>query len=297
MERRNSGGTIIGVFNNVQDAERAIAALRKDGFDDSRIKMSNRGGGTATGARTASTTGKSEGFMDQLRDFFSGDRAEDEHKWYSEREGTSGNVLVTVQCDTDSCDRARMIMLRHGASDYNTRAMGTEDRQRAITLLEDRLKVRRERSQTGEVRINKEVRETVQSIDVPVQREEVQIRSREVDRPVSEGDRQAFGRGETIRIPLYEEEVTVEREPHVYREIEVGKETTTETRREQHTVRREVPNIEREGHTNVRDESGDTDVQPRSASTRRDTGDATDRESRGGETRRDEPPGTGRRTR
>jgi len=53
--------------------------------------------------------------------------------------------------------------------------------------------------------------------------------------------------GETIRIPIREEQVVIEKLPIVTEELIVGKRKVQETRHFSETVRREVPHIERVG--------------------------------------------------
>ena len=64
---------------------------------------------------------------------------------------------------------------------------------------------------------------------------------RSADRPISET-------GETIKIPVREEEVTVEKHPVVYEEVEVGTRRTQETESVDATVRREELRIDDENN-------------------------------------------------
>ena len=66
------------------------------------------------------------------------------------------------------------------------------------------------------------------------------------DRPI--------GEGETIRVPVREEEVTVEKRPVVTEEISIGKRPVQETEQVSGTVRREEARIEREGNVDIEPE-------------------------------------------
>ena len=66
--------------------------------------------------------------------------------------------------------------------------------------------------------------------------------------------------GETIRIPIREEQVVIEKRPIVTEELIVGKHTVQETRHLSETVRREVPHLEREGDVVVHGSDGEDDL-------------------------------------
>jgi uncharacterized protein (TIGR02271 family) len=126
-----------------------------------------------------------------------------------------------------------------------------------IPLREERLNVEKERVQKGEVRIHKEVVTEQQHIDVPVTREEVVIEhlpaseARATETPISQG--------ETIRVPVSEEQVNVTKQTVETGEIDVKKRTVQGEQRVSGTVRREEPHIEKSGDVQVR---RDDDVRP-----------------------------------
>jgi uncharacterized protein (TIGR02271 family) len=114
---------------------------------------------------------------------------------------------------------------------------------------EERLTVDKETQQAGSVRVGKHVEEDVQSVDVPVTREEVTIDRHSVDRPAG-GD--AFTE-DSIDVPVYEETVDVDKEARVVEELEVGKTARTDTAHVEETVRREEFDIDDETGTTRRD--------------------------------------------
>lgn len=114
---------------------------------------------------------------------------------------------------------------------------------------EERLTVDRDPQQAGSVHVGKHVEEDVQSVDVPVTREEVTIDRRSVDRPAS-GD--AFT-DDSIDVPVYEERVETGKEARVVEQIEVGKTTTSDTVHVEDTVRREEFDIDDETGTTRED--------------------------------------------
>lgn len=126
-----------------------------------------------------------------------------------------------------------------------------------IPLREEQLNVEKQKVQKGEVRIHKEVVTEQQHIDVPVTHEEVVIEhlpaseARAADTPISQG--------ETIRIPVSEEQVHVTKQTVETGEIDVKKRTVQGEQRVSGTVRREEPRIEKSGDVQVR---RDDDVRP-----------------------------------
>jgi uncharacterized protein (TIGR02271 family) len=61
--------------------------------------------------------------------------------------------------------------------------------------------------------------------------------------------------GETLRIPIIEEEVVVHKRPVVVEEITLGKRTIQETQEVSDTVRREQARIEEHGQVRVHPET------------------------------------------
>ena len=114
---------------------------------------------------------------------------------------------------------------------------------------EERLTVDKDTQQAGSVHVGKHVEEDVQSVDVPVTREEVTIDRHSVDRPAG-GD--AFTE-DSIDVPVYEETVDVDKESRVVEELEVGKTARTDTAHVEETVRREEFDIDDETGTARRD--------------------------------------------
>ncbi|ULG71929.1 DUF2382 domain-containing protein [Macrococcus brunensis] len=113
-----------------------------------------------------------------------------------------------------------------------------------IRLHEERLRVGKDNVQTGEVRIDKDVVEERQEFDVPVSRDEVTIERRRVDERV-DGDVD-FDRldNDTIRVPLTEERINVEKENVVAEELVIKKNRVQDTAHVSETVRKEQVDID-----------------------------------------------------
>ena len=137
------------------------------------------------------------------------------------------------------------------ASHHATSVSGQD--QRTVELREEQLRARTTPVQTGEVEIHKEVVEEQQTLEVPITREEVVINRHPVDRAAA--DRftpDEIGTGETIRVPVREERVELDKQTVVAEEIEVGTRAVQETERVAGTVRREEARIEHDEDLDVR---------------------------------------------
>jgi uncharacterized protein (TIGR02271 family) len=125
-------------------------------------------------------------------------------------------------------------------------AIPSEQRTQRLQLLKEVLRVNKERVQYGEVQLHKEVVSEQQTLEVPLNREEIVIERH----PVAE-DKTAtgtIGAGETIRIPLSEERVSVEKRNVVSEEVTIGTREVQETRKIDETVRREELRTDKQGN-------------------------------------------------
>ena len=121
-----------------------------------------------------------------------------------------------------------------------------------LRLHEERLQVNKDRVQTGEVNVGKHVVEENQTIEVPVEREEVYVERRPVNEEVTDSSvdsdsglgRDAYQEGEDIHIPLTEERVNVSKTDVVSEEIVVGKRKVQDTEVVNETVRKEEADID-----------------------------------------------------
>jgi len=125
-----------------------------------------------------------------------------------------------------------------------TAATTSEGVQR-LELFKEVLRVNKQRVQTGEVTLRKEVITETQTVEVPVTHEELVIEYRAVtDAEAATGE---IGASNEIRIPLSEERITIEKLPVVSEEVIIGKREVQETEQVQETVRREELRTERQG--------------------------------------------------
>nr|WP_223879844.1 MULTISPECIES: YsnF/AvaK domain-containing protein [Paenibacillus] len=144
----------------------------------------------------------------------------------------------------------------HARTDLGVTSEADADSARKLRLREEQLDVSKNKVQTGEVSIHKEVIEEQKTIHVPVTHEEVVIERRAVTDETGAGP---IGQDETIRIPVSEERVEVNKNTVVTGEVDVHKREVQETEQVQDTVRREEARIDRTGDARLTDRAADTD--------------------------------------
>lgn len=141
-----------------------------------------------------------------------------------------------------------------GGADTGRRAADLEDGD-SVVRREEELHVGTERVETGRVRLRKHVVQDTKTVQVPVEREEVEV----VREPISDGNRGGdLAEGET-EVRLTEERPVVEKEVVDKERVGLDKHTVTENRDVQAEVGREEVEVVRDGDHDV-DRSGWTDA-------------------------------------
>jgi len=167
--------------------------------------------------------------------------------WYGTQR--TGAAMADTGVATD-----RTMDRRTDRTDYTAdREVGrgvTEGENVRVPVVEEQLKAGVRESEAGRARVVKDVREEQQSIDVPVEHEEVYVTERAVSRPATEAD--LTMRDRDIEIPLKEQEVVTQKQAMVTGEVDVRKETVTDTERVTDTVRRENVRVENPNNPRVR---------------------------------------------
>jgi uncharacterized protein (TIGR02271 family) len=130
----------------------------------------------------------------------------------------------------------------------------TDEDSVRVPVREEQLRASTRTDEVGAVEVNKRVTEQEQQLDVPVTREEVDVRRVRVDRPADDLDATTMDDG-TIRVPVRAETVEVVKEPRVVEELEISKRPVTETKRVSDTVRREEVDVDDSGAVYPEDRS------------------------------------------
>jgi uncharacterized protein (TIGR02271 family) len=266
----------VGIFEDQAQAEQAIHELHQAGFHDDQISYAGHGA-------------SSSGILANLKRFFTGQDTtsgtitddlvekgvpEEEARDY-QREYETGRSIVAVMTDGRSLQEATTILTRNGAygakrpsaqttDERSTARTGAQhtaaniEMERRLHLREEQLQVHKRPVQTGEVRLRKEVVTEQKTINVPVTHEEMVIEHRPASGQISETP---IGEGETIRIPISEEQVTVTKQTVETGEVALGKRQVQEIQQVADTVRREEACIEHEGHISIQGSDLDESTQ------------------------------------
>lgn len=274
--------TIIGVFDEPALADNAVAALQQAGFRDDQIHTPGHRASSGFLAGLKSLFTGEDASTESVAGDLTGMGISDDEARYYENEYQVGHALVAVRASGRE-QEAMDILRANGASTYGTRRSNVQaststsaastiqtssstratsshadqhthgpdvDASRRMELREEQLNVNKQRVQTGEVDLRKEVVTEQQTITVPVTHEEVYIERH----PVTDGivnDTTPIGEGETISVPLTEERVNVRKETLVTGEVSIGKRAIESTQRVTDTVRHEELSIEQEGNAPI----------------------------------------------
>jgi uncharacterized protein (TIGR02271 family) len=252
---------IAGVFAHESEARQALNALKQAGFAHDQI-------GVATQGRKNVNL---EGEFQKLG------LARESAAYYGQQY-KAGGIVVSVRPDGRE-QEAHNILHRYSGTDYEHQTLETQTaagyqrsasvaptttdastdefyQPRSLKLREERLNVTKERTQTGEVDLHKEVVAEQKTVNVPVTHEEAYIERRAVTGAALD-DTTPIGDEERIRVPLSEEKVNVSKQTVVTGEVSVDKRTVEETQRVAETVRREKARLERQGDAPIHGTASD----------------------------------------
>lgn len=245
--------TIVGLFENRNEAERVAQTLTDEGFEQREIHVYDQ---TTSATRTAARDGGGEGsFWSWL---FGSDDDEDA-RYYSDGVQRGGTVVAVTTSD-ERVDRARAILERRGAAEVHEEgsrrgmtgtstartasARSSAGGEQVLPVVEEELKVGKREVSRGGVRVVSRVRERPVEAEVRLRDERVTVERRPVNRPVSDTDTAAFSE-ETIELTETAEEAVVAKQARVVEEVVVSKDVNERTETVRDRVRRTDVQIER----------------------------------------------------
>lgn len=264
--------TIVGLFDNYREAQRAAAELVESGVarEFVGITASEQGGYEGDSYREESYR-DDEGFGDKVSNFFSNLFGDDrEHATHYSEAVTSGGAVVTVDCETEEiADRAEAILNRFGG-DVNehedshrqpayagteTAATGradvAESGETHIPVIEEELRVGKREVEGGGVRVRTRVVERPVEEVVRLREERVNVERRPVNRALTDADLRAFREGE-FELRERSEEAVVDKTARVVEEVAINKEVGERTETVRDTVRSTDVDVEQTGDVKVR---------------------------------------------
>ncbi|SFF12728.1 YsnF/AvaK domain-containing protein [Spirosoma endophyticum] len=272
--------TVIGLFDEAQEAQQAVEQLVDNGFDRTSIDLSTRTGkdadrdDTLFPDRHTNTSGtRTEELVDDTKDvgsgiggFFSslfGNDDEDTHKYAQVADQRS---LVTVHARTEEeAQQAADILDEAGAVDVDEQSatydsltsapstsMGaaftdtsvpTTDSDQTIKVIEENLEVGKRTVETGSVRLRSRIVAKPVEESIRLREERVTVNRTPVNRPATAADLNAFQEGE-ISLTEHAEVPVVSKTANVVEEISVGKEVAEREEVIRDTVRKTEVDVE-----------------------------------------------------
>lgn len=134
----------------------------------------------------------------------------------------------------------------------------TSDNDMKMKLREERMEIYKNKIQTGEVSIHKEVVTEERNITVPVKREELVIENNVFDSQVNDKEEENT---ETIRIPIREERIDIHKQPVNLENVSFSKQQFEEVKHINETLKKEVPHISVSGDAKIVHEDIDNKYQ------------------------------------
>ena len=269
---------VVGAFSNRKQADDAIIALQKAGFQNDQLRQfAGRGsGGTLTGIKGIfSSERMARG--DVTRDLIDMGVTPEDTPFY-QQEYEAGHPLVSVSSNK-RLPEATAILLNHDAyvptaaragggrmAQKDTREMketpyvagqeqyGHLHDEQHMRLHAEQLQAFKQPAQVGEVILRKELVTEQQTIDVPISHEEVVIERRPLAAEAA-GD-ELIGENQTIHIPVSEERVNVTKHVVTTGEVVVGKRDRQEVQHFSDTIQHEEARWEQKGDAHIVWEKG-----------------------------------------
>ena len=175
---------------------------------------------------------------------------EEHSRYFGHRFGNDQGATVITVTAPGRVEEARTILEESGADlgdeaedyEYTDTPEANVTGDQNIRLYGEVLRVHKDRVSAGEVRLRKEVFTEVQTVEVPVTREELVI-----ERVAASGEQPATGasfKGEEIRIPLSQEVASIDKHAVLREEVRVGKREVTDIEALDEEVRREELRVE-----------------------------------------------------
>ncbi len=165
---------------------------------------------------------------------------------------TSGNDTTTTP-DHDTTTTTT-------TTDRDTTRSDTDSDRISVSVVEEELTASKRGVERGAVRVETKVSEREETLSVPVTEERVHVERVAVNRDATAADLNRDGA--TIDVPVYGEEVDMQKRARVVEEVEISKDAVQETRQVSGTVRRDDVNVVEtnvsDANTTTRDTTGTT---------------------------------------
>lgn len=250
--------TVIGLFENDSDAQKAVQRLQDIGIDRDMVDVSRGGTSSQTNA-SADRDDNENGITRFFKNLF-GDN--DDHADRYSRVGNSGTSIVTVHAKSgEQAQRASELLDDCGAIDvdekdaeYSSRESyvsgnrdagnDTEERGTTIPRIKEELQVSKREVESGGVRLRSRIVEKPVEESIRLREEHINVEREAVNRPVTEADRGAF-QDRDIELTERAEVPVVNKESRVVEEVKISKDVTERNETVRDTVRHTEVDIDR----------------------------------------------------
>lgn len=261
--------TVVGLFDDRNEAQRAQEDLIHNGFNDRDINLVAQQSGTTMQPE------QEPGFWDTLKSIFGGEPETDVYAEGARRGGT----IVAVNTPDDRIERAVDIMQAHHAVDidrraeewrqsgwhgYQASAQPTEREdlivgeqrtaqrrpkkgtgEESIPLIQEELAVGKRVVDRGGVRIIRRIEEVPVEKDINLREEHLRVERVKTDRAPTEAEHGDAFKDKVIEARETQEEPVVRKEERVVEEVRLDKDVEQRTERVSDTVRRDDVEVER----------------------------------------------------
>lgn len=264
--------TIVALFDDRSEAERARNDLIKSGFADRGVRLMAQPG-TSTSASTGHSSDTGKSFWEEVKEFFG--VGNDEERLQYEEGLRRGGTLLTVSAPENRVNTAVDTLMQHNPVDIEKRAAEwqtggqqtsgrpqttssaatagarparqspTAQGEQTIPVMEEELKVGKRQVQRG-VRILQHVTSKPVEEDVTLRDERVTVARRPVNRPAAGVAPGAF-QEKAFDVTETHEEAVVSKQPRVVEEVVVSREAHERTQKVRDTVRRTDVEVQQVG--------------------------------------------------
>jgi stress response protein YsnF len=215
--------SIVSAYDDRKIADKAIAALREEGFENSDIQI---------------LKGDKKKLMSTLAERGFG---EDDARAYADA-ADEGKTLLIANVSEDEADKAESIM-----DSFETGQGSGESRAGSVPIVEEELSVGKSKSANGGARVTSSTTETPIEETVTLKEETVKARRKDADRVLDEDEADGAFEEKTVEMMGTKEEADVRKEARVVGEVELRKEARERQKTVSDTVRKTDVEVEEVG--------------------------------------------------
>jgi stress response protein YsnF len=219
--------SIISAYDDSTIAEKAIAALRKEGFENGDIRI------LKGDKKKLMSTLAEQGFdEDDVREY--ADAADE------------GKTLLLASVSEDEAEKAESIMDSFESGD--DKEEGSEKSSGgSVPIVEEELSVAKSKSANGGARVTSSVTETPVEETVTLKEETVKAKRKDADHVLDSDEAEGAFEEKTVEMMGTKEEAEVKKEARVVGEVEIEKEAKERQKTVKDTVRKTDAEVEEVG--------------------------------------------------